>query len=340
MPDKAEDTIQSAIVLGAGSWGTALAAMLAQRGLDVQFWGRDAELMDEIARTRHNPRYLPEVVLPDAVRITADMRSLTRADVVAFVVPSKGIRTVAESLRMSGVLSGTEVLLSCTKGVELDSGRRMTEIVGESLPGHPLAALSGPNHAEEIAQRMPSAAVVACEDTSLAASLQTCFSLPWFRCYSSEDVTGLEWAGALKNVYAIAAGIARGLRLGDNAIAALVTRALAEMVRFGLAQGGRAETFYGLSGVGDLVATCYSEHSRNNRVGRLLGEGQPLAEIVASTRMIAEGVPNTESLHQCARKLDARTPLLDEVYAILYQNKPAKEAMRSLLSRDPRPESE
>jgi glycerol-3-phosphate dehydrogenase (NAD(P)+) len=153
-------------------------------------------------------------------------------------------------------------------------------------------------------------------------------------------VTGVESAGALKNVYAIAAGIARGLRLGDNAIAALVTRALAEMVRFGIAAGGRMETFYGLSGVGDLVATCYSEHSRNNRVGQLLGKGKPLSEVIPGTRTIAEGVPNTESLYQCARKAEARTPLLDEVYAILYQNKPAKEAMRSLLSRDPRPESE
>lgn len=340
MPDKETNIIRSAIVLGAGSWGTALAAMLAQRGLEIQFWGRDAELMGEIAKTRHNPRYLPEVTLPDSVRVTSEMRTLHHADLVTFVVPSKGIRAAAESLRSSGALVGGEVLLSCTKGIELDSGKRMTEILGNSLPGHPLAALSGPNHAEEIAQRMPSAAVVACADTSLAASLQSCFSLPWFRCYSSEDVTGVEWAGALKNVYAIAAGIARGLRLGDNAIAALVTRALAEMVRFGIAAGGRMETFYGLSGVGDLVATCYSEHSRNNRVGQLLGKGKPLSEVIPGTRTIAEGVPNTESLYQCARKAEARTPLLDEVYAILYQNKPAKEAMRSLLSRDPRPESE
>ena len=216
----------------------------------------------------------------------------------------------------------------------------MSEVIADCLPKQPIGVLSGPNHAEEIAQRLPSAAVVACVDPAATVRLQDCFTLPWFRCYTSDDVIGVEWAGALKNVYAIAAGIARGMNLGDNAIAALVTRALAEMMRFGIAQGGRAETFSGLSGVGDLVATCYSEHSRNNRVGKLIGQGMPLADIVGSTPMVAEGIPNTESLYQCAQKAGVRTPLLDEVYAMLYQDKPAKLAMRALLSRDPRPEKD
>ena len=231
-------------------------------------------------------------------------------------------------------------LAAWVREIELATGARMSEVIADCLPGQLIAALSGPNHAEEIAQRLPSAAVVACADQAAAVRLQDCFTLPWFRCYTSDDVAGVEWAGALKNVYAIAAGIARGMNLGDNAIAALVTRALAEMVRFGIAEGGKAETFSGLSGVGDLVATCYSEHSRNNRVGKLIGQGMPLAEIIASTRMIAEGVPNTESLYHCARKACVRTPLLDEVYAMLYQDKPAKLAMRALLSRDPRPETD
>lgn len=334
------DSLKTAIVLGAGSWGTALAALLAERGLRVQFWGRDDSLMREIQEQRCNRRYLPGLVLPDTVFPTHRMEDLKPADLVLFVVPSKGIRAVAQQLAVSAVLTGSEILVSCTKGIELDTGERMSEVIGDCLPGHPLVALSGPNHAEEISQKQPAAAVVACEQNDVVRLVQDCFSLPWFRCYTTDDVIGVEWAGALKNVYAISAGIARGMNLGDNAIAALVTRALAEMARFGISVGGRAETFSGLSGVGDLVTTCYSEHSRNNRVGKLLGQGMPLAEIISSTRMVAEGVPNTESLYRCARKAGARTPLLDEVYAILYQDKPAKLAMKDLLSRDPRPETD
>lgn len=332
--------MKSAIVLGAGSWGTALSAMLAGRGVEVQFWGRDESLMREIAKTRRNPRYLSGQALPREISVTHRLEELRPAELVVFVVPSRGLRAVAEKLAGTRLLQDAEVLLSCTKGIELDTGERMSEVLGEIFPHHPLAALSGPNHAEEIAQQMPSAAVVASADRAQAVRLQTVFTLPWFRCYTSDDMRGVEWAGAMKNPYAIAAGIARGLRLGDNAIAALVTRALAEMVRMGVKCGGRMETFYGLSGVGDLVATCYSEHSRNNRVGKLLGEGQSLAEIVAGTHMVAEGVPNTESLWRCARKIGADTPLLDEVYAILYQDKPPRDALRELLGRDPRPEAD
>lgn len=329
----------SAIVLGAGSWGTALAFMLAERGLGVQFWGRDEALMKEVATTRRNPRYLSDLELPADILATSRLEALCPAPLVLFVVPSKGVRAVARQVAGMGCIGEGSVLVSCTKGIELDTGETMSEVISDCLPGRVIAALSGPNHAEEIAMRMPSAAVVACRDPETARSLQDCFTLPWFRCYTSDDTLGVEWAGALKNVYAIAAGIARGMNLGDNAIAALVTRALAEMMRFGIAMGGRAETFSGLSGIGDLVATCYSEHSRNSRVGRLLGQGMPLAEIVAGTRMVAEGVPNTESLYHCARKAGVRTPLLDEVYAMLYNGKPAKVAMRDLLSRDPRPET-
>jgi len=331
--------MKTAIVLGAGSWGTTLAAMLAERGLKVQFWGRDEALMSEMARSRRNPRYVSDLLLPESITTTHRLDQLQPADLVVFVVPSPGIRAVGEQLSGAGVLQGQEVLLSCTKGIELKTGKRMSEIIAECLPGHVLAALSGPNHAEEISSRLPTAAVVACPDHGASLRLQNCFTLPWFRCYTSVDIAGVEWAGALKNVYAIAAGIARGLELGDNAIAALVTRGLAEMVRLGVMEGGKVETFYGLSGVGDLMATCYSEHSRNHRVGKMLGQGRGLAEIVASTRMIAEGVPNTQSLWQCARNSRVRTPLLDEVYAVLYEDKSPKAALRELLGRDPRPEA-
>lgn len=330
--------IRSAAILGAGSWGTALAVLLASRGLRVQFWGRDRQLMEDIARTGRNLRYLPEVELPGGVEFLHELSDLCPAELVVVVTPSKALRGLAMQLKAAEIVGEETLLLSCSKGIELHSGLRMTEVLAELFPANRVAALSGPNHAEEIGRRMASAAVVACGDDGAAARLQKAFSLPWFRCYTSNDVAGVEWAGAMKNPYAIAAGIAKGLGLGDNAIAALVTRGLAEMVRLGVACGGRAETFYGLSGVGDLVATCYSEHSRNHRVGLMLGQGRNLADITASTRMVAEGIPNTESLWSWACKREVRMPLLDEVYAVLYHGKPPCEALRELLGRDPRPE--
>lgn len=332
--------IQSATVIGAGSWGTALANMLSLRGLKVQFWGRDAELMAQIQTTRCNERYLPKLTLPEDIVVTADLAALQPADMLVFVVPSKAVRATAELVAKSGAASRARVLVSCAKGIELETGRRMSEMIGESIPGVPLAILTGPNHAEEVANKLATAAVVACTDDEIAKAVQHCFTLPFFRTYTTDDITGAEWAGAMKNPYAIAAGIALGLKLGDNAIAALVTRALAEMVRLGVAEGGKVETFYGLSGVGDLMATCYSEHSRNHRVGLLLGQGRTLEDILSSTRMVAEGVLNTASLHRAAKQKGVRMPLLDEIYAILHEGKPAKEVMRALLSRDPRSEAD
>lgn len=330
--------LNSAIVLGAGSWGTALAGLLAERGLTVQFWGRDPVLMTDIAATRRNSRYLPSLELPDTVATTADLNALAPAELLVFAVPSGAVRETARLAAAAGFGKGARAVVSCAKGIERGSGRRMSALLSEAFADLPVAVLTGPNHAEEAAQRLATAAVVACRDEAVARAVQSCFTLPWFRSYTSDDVAGIEWAGAMKNPYAIAAGVALGLRLGDNAIAALVTRALAEMVRLGVVMGGRAESFYGLAGVGDLVGTCYSAHSRNQRFGRALGEGASLESLLAATRMVTEGVPNTASLHEAARAAGVRTPLLDEVHALLYGGKPAIEALRSLLSRDPRPE--
>lgn len=330
--------MNSAIVLGAGSWGTALAAFLAQRGLSVQFWGRDAELMASIQQQQRNERYLPQLALPAGITATHDLASLQPADLMLYVVPSKAMRSTAAAAAAAGVTA--HALLSCTKGIEHGSGKCMSEVLADLYPSTPLAVLTGPNHAEEVALQQPTAAVVAAADTALAKQLQHVFTAPWFRSYTSDDVVGAEWAGAMKNPYAIAAGIARGLNLGDNAIAALVTRALAEMMRLGTRAGGKPETFAGLSGVGDLVATCYSLHSRNNRLGMALGQGQRLADWVASSRMVAEGVHNTLSLHDMARQLQVRTPLLDAIYAILYQDIAPQRALAELLSREPRAEAD
>ena len=332
--------MQSATVIGAGSWGTALAALLSWRGLDVQFWGRDAELMAQIRDSRRNARYLPDLVLPPQITVTADLGELQPADMLVFVIPSKAMRGTAELVAQSGAASKARVLVSCSKGIELETGRRMSEMIGAAIPGVPLAVLTGPNHAEEVARQLATAAVVACAEDEIAKAVQSCFTLPFFRTYTTDDIVGAEWAGAMKNPYAIGSGIAHGLKLGDNTLAALVTRALAEMVRLGVAAGGRVETFYGLSGVGDLVGTCYSTHSRNHRVGVMLGQGLPLEEIVASTRMVAEGVLNTASMHRAAQACGVRMPLLDEINAVLHQGKSPKEGMKALLSRDPRPEAD
>jgi glycerol-3-phosphate dehydrogenase (NAD(P)+) len=317
-------------VLGAGSWGTALAGLLTTRGLEVHFWGRDAGLMDDIHVQRRNLRYLPDLLLPEGINYTSDLSRLPSVDATFVVVPSKGFGAVMKELSAHA----TGVLVSCTKGIELGSGLRMSELMHAACPNAEVAVLSGPNHAEEVVRELPTAAVVACRDESLGRDLQAIFTLPWFRSYRTTDVAGVEWAGAMKNVYAIASGIAEGLKLGDNAVAALVTRALAEMVRFGTTMGGQTETFYGLSGVGDLVATCFSPHSRNHRVGLALGQGDKLSDITSRSSMVAEGVGNAQSLYQCAQKAGARTPLLDAVYAVLYEERDPRAVLRELFLRD------
>jgi glycerol-3-phosphate dehydrogenase (NAD(P)+) len=325
-------------ILGAGSWGTALAVLLGHAGRPVTLWGRDAARLSRIKELRRNEDYLPGVELPGSVEVVEDLGRVAAANWIVVTTPSAHVRGLARRLAAFSPRPG--LLVSCAKGIELDSGLRMTEVIGQELGDVPLAVLTGPNHAEEVADRKATAAVLACADEALALEAQGLFSAPWFRCYTTTDVAGAEWGGASKNPYALAAGMAAGLRLGDNAIAALVTRALAEMVRLGTAAGGRLETFYGLSGVGDLVATCYSRHSRNFRLGEQLGLGRELAEVQAGSRMVAEGVPNTRSLRQTARRLGARTPLLDEVHAVLFEGKTPAGALRDLLARDPRPEAD
>ena len=324
-------------IIGSGSWGTALAVLAAQKAERVTLWGRDAATAEEINERRENPRYLAGIPLPDHVVASADLADVRDAGLVVLVVPTRSFREVAAAVGRVG-LRRDAVLLSCSKGIEMGTGLRMSEILEAELPGQRVAVLSGPNHAEEIARRLAAAAVIGSGDVETARMLQQYFTLPWFRTYTSDDVVGIEWGGAVKNVFAIAAGIAEGLGLGDNARAALVTRGLAEMSRLGMAAGGRFETFHGLSGVGDLIVTCYSVHSRNHRVGRMLGEGRSLPEITGEMRMVAEGVPNTESIHQAARRFGVRTPIIDQMYSILYEGKPCAAALGELLSRDPRPE--
>jgi glycerol-3-phosphate dehydrogenase (NAD(P)+) len=330
--------ITSAAILGAGSLGTALAKLLTPKLSPIILVSNEASCADSINRDHRNPKYLSDIPLASHIRATIDHREAVGHPLVIFAVPTLAIRSEAEKLKAAGIPNGVP-LLTCAKGIERNTGERMSEILREIFPQNPIAVLTGPNHAEEIANDLVTCAVIASEDAQLAAELQQLFTLPYFRSYTSNDLAGAEIGGAVKNVYAIAAGMAHGLGLGDNAVAALVTRALAEMTRLGTALGGNPETFSGLSGVGDLIVTCFSEHSRNHRVGLALGKGQSLEQAVQSLGMVAEGVPNTLSIHDAARKAGVRTPILDAVYSVLYENKQAAFAMHELLNRDPRPET-
>ncbi|MEA3188008.1 MAG: glycerol-3-phosphate dehydrogenase [Chthoniobacter sp.] len=326
-------------VVGAGGWGTALGILLARGGREIRLWGYDPAHVEALKATRRNEPFLPGIEVPANIRPTNSMADAADADLVLFVPPSKAMRSVSENFAREKVRSST-VILTCTKGIEQGSGRRMSEIVGELFPENPIAVLSGPSHAEEVARGMPTAVVVGCAQESVAERLQQIFSAENFRAYTSGDVAGIELGGALKNVLAIAAGVSDGLGFGDNSKAALVTRSLAELTRLGVALGGQRETFQGLSGVGDLMVTCFSRHSRNRGVGERLGRGETLAQIAESMSMVAEGVPTAKSALECAVRLDVKVPIIEQVNAILFEEKSPRHAMSELLGREPRPEQD
>ncbi len=329
--------VKTTAILGAGGWGTALAVLWAKDGRDIFLWGHDMARLEQLRRTRENKVYLPGVEIPDSVRLTSDLKDCAGADLIVFVTPSTELRAIATRLR-EVITNEQAVLLSCTKGIEHGTGLRMSEILGEIFLGHEIAVLSGPNLAREVSRSLPTATVLGCKDPRYAAELQGYLGSPRFRVYTSEELTGIELGGALKNVFAIAAGASDGLGLGDNSKAALVTRSLAEMIRLGQPMGGELRTFYGLSGAGDLILTCFSKQSRNRRVGDELGQGQSLDQITSAMQMVAEGIPTAKSAYECARKLRVDTPIIDQVYAMLYEGRTATQAMEALLGRDQKPE--
>jgi glycerol-3-phosphate dehydrogenase (NAD(P)+) len=273
---------------------------------------------------------------PQSISLTSDLADCSDAELVVFVTPSTAVRTVAESLRP--LIKNDVILLSCTKGIEHGSGLRMTQIIEQVFPQHTVAVLSGPNLAAEVARDLPTATVLGCRLPECAEELQQHLGSPRFRIYSSDETTGIELGGALKNVFAIAAGISDGFGLGDNSKAALVTRALAELLRLGVAMGGNVRTFYGLSGAGDLIATCFSQLSRNRRVGELLGRGQSVEQIIATMKVVAEGIPTAKSAYECARRLKVETPITDQIYGIVHEGKPPAQALEDLLGRDQKSE--
>ena len=324
-------------IIGAGGWGTALAALWAKQGKKITLWGHNLERVERIKTTRENPDYLAGAKLSASVTVTSDLAACAEVDLIVFVTPSTALREIAQKLR--GIVTSVDaVFLSCTKGIEHGSGLRMSEILGETFPGHRVAVLSGPNLAVEVSRSLPTATVIGCRQPDVAESLQQHLGSSRFRIYTSEEVTGIELGGALKNIFAIAAGVSDGFGLGDNSKSALVTRGLAELLRLGTAMGGKPTTFYGLSGAGDLIATCFSGHSRNRRVGEWLGRGQSLGEITSSMKTVAEGIPTTKSAFECARRLGIETPIIDQVYAVLYESKPPPQALQDLLERDQKAE--
>ena len=326
-------------VVGAGSWGTALAVLLGEHGVPIALWGHNAEHIAALKSDRENKVYLPGVKLAANIRPTGSLSDVADADVILMVAPSRATREVVEKMAAAAPSCGA-IFLSCTKGIEQGSGLRMSEIIAASFPKNHVAVLSGPSHAEEVSRQMPTAVVIGAGEEAIARDLQQALSSKYFRAYTSDDVAGIELGGALKNIFAIAAGMSDGMGLGDNSKAALVTRSLAELVRLGVALGGRRETFQGLSGIGDLMVTCFSRHSRNRGFGERLGRGESVADIRKSMTMIAEGVPTALSAHECARKANLSTPIIDQIHAVLYENKSPREAMHHLLTRDPRPEED
>ncbi|MCG5214472.1 NAD(P)H-dependent glycerol-3-phosphate dehydrogenase [Streptosporangium sp. KLBMP 9127] len=328
-----------AVVFGTGSWGTTFAMLLAEAGTQTTLWGRRAEIVESIDLRHENPDYLPGIVLPAALRATTDAaEALDGADFVVLAVPSQSLR---------GNLAGwaphiprDAVLVSLMKGIELGTTKRMSEVISEvaGVPDGRVAVVSGPNLAREIADRQPAAAVVACTDESVAGRLQEACHVPWFRPYTNPDVVGAELGGAVKNVIALAVGVAVGMGFGDNARATLMTRGLAEISRLGAALGGDPHTFAGLAGMGDLVATCTSPLSRNRTFGENLGRGMTLAEVIAATKQTAEGVKSCESVLELARKHDVEMPITEVVVGVVHDGMTPGEAAVLLMSRTPKAE--
>jgi glycerol-3-phosphate dehydrogenase (NAD(P)+) len=314
--------------IGAGAWGAALGKLLHEGGHEVTLWDIDPTTLGGLKSGR-SPRYLPNVTLPTAWRVETDWQSaITGAECIVLAVPSKVFRETAQRLANSPAL-----FVSVTKGIEYDTGKTMCQVLRECLPTNGIAALSGPTFALEVARGIPTAIVCASEREEVARTVQDLFHRPTFRVYRCLDLRGVELGGALKNVIAIGAGVCDGLGYGDNSKAALVTRAIAEMRRFGLACGAAPETFSGLSGLGDLTVTCFSRLSRNRSLGERLGRGETMEAILASAPKLAEGHPTARSAFRLARSLNVDTPIMDEVHAMLYEGKNVRQAVQDLLGR-------
>ncbi len=327
-------------VIGAGGWGTATAILLAKKGIDVVLWGRRPELTEHITATRENTDYLPGVVLPANIAVTSDLdAAVTDSNYIVLATPTKALRDTVG--RMAPHIPGDAVAISMSKGLERSTLLRCSQVVAEVLGDEgQVAVISGPNHAEEVARDIPTATVAAAYDPKVAERVQDLFMAPKFRVYTNADIVGVELAGALKNIIALGAGVCDGLGFGDNTKAALMTRGIAEITRLGVAMGASALTFAGLAGIGDLIATCTSKHSRNWRAGHALGRGETLNDILERTGMVVEGVYTTEAAAQLAARQGVVMPITTALKEVLFEDKPPQLAVTELMLRDKTDEAE
>jgi glycerol-3-phosphate dehydrogenase (NAD(P)+) len=321
-------------VLGAGSWGTALAVLLAKKGHQTILWGRNIEMMEKLSKLKENTKYLPGVQLPASLKINKNLALAVKdADALVLAVPSHGVRELCQEL---GRLDVKEpYLINTAKGFEVDTLKRLSQVILEELSWgiDKTVVLSGPSHAEEVGNQLPTAVVAAAKEREAAEYVQDLFITPKFRVYTNPDVIGVELGGALKNVIALGTGICDGLGLGDNTKAALITRGLAEIGRLGVTMKANPLTFAGLAGVGDLVVTCTSQHSRNRKAGVALGQGLPLDQVLAKVGMVVEGIRATKAAYNLAKLYQVEMPIVEQAYYILFEQKPIKEAVTCLMER-------
>lgn len=324
--------------IGGGSFGSALSVLLAKKGNEVTIYDRDEYVVNDINKNKRNSKYLKDLIIPEGVKAYSNMEeAINSAEYIVFAVPSHVIRSVAKSLR--GKISENVPIISIAKGIEEGSDKRLSVVIEEELSKNPIVILSGPSHAEEVALEIPTTVVVSSKNMKYAEKVQDLFMCPWFRIYTNEDLIGIEIGGALKNVIALAAGVIDGVGYGDNTKAALMTRGMAEIARVGVALGGKAVTFYGLTGMGDLIVTCTSMHSRNRRAGILIGEGKTLDEAVKEVGMVVEGVKACKAFYELKEKINVSMPITDALYNALFKGVDPKTAVNNLMVREKKSES-
>ncbi len=321
-------------VIGSGSWGCALAVLLAEKGYEVRLWSFFEEESAALERDRENKACLPGVKFPDNIVCSPDLAYCIKgSEAVISSVPSKGVRSTAQKMKAYLDVE-KQIVVSVSKGLEADSLMRLSEVLKAEIPDLRIAALSGPSHAEEVAKNMPTTIVAAAEDIAVAEYVQDLFMTDSFRVYKNTDIAGVEYGGALKNIIALCAGISDGAGFGDNAKAALMTRGITEISRLGVALGAKAETFSGLSGIGDLIVTCTSMHSRNRRAGILIGQGMKVEDALAEVKMVVEGVPATLAAYHLARQQEIEMPIVEQAYRVLFEGESPVKAVSGLMLRD------
>jgi glycerol-3-phosphate dehydrogenase (NAD(P)+) len=323
-------------VVGAGSWGTAMAVMLANNGHTVSMWARDQKKAQEMNEGRENQRLLPGAMFPWNLQVGSDISMCQGCDVTIMAVPSVAVRSVAQ--QMAPYIQPGQIVVNIAKGLELSTLKRLSTVIMEELPQAKVAIMSGPSHAEEVAKGLPTTNVVACSDENTARYVQDIVMNPMFRVYTNDDMIGVEMGAALKNVIAICAGACDGMKLGDNTKAALMTRGIHEIARLGIAMGAKVETFGGLSGIGDLIVTCTSMHSRNRRAGILIGQGKSVEEALKEVNMVVEGYVTAKAAYDLAQKMRVEMPIVTEAYRVLYEGKDPKTAIMDLMTRDKKTE--